>query len=642
MTPRRQQVRRTTAAAGALALLALLAPLLSAPSARASEYIYFTDSGDHIGRVNVNGSELDQTLVAVAGQPGVADKDLEKGEPGIPYYIAANSEDLYWADEQSTGEEQGTIARANLGGGEVNLRFIPGLSPLVSHVNSPIGVAVAGEYVYWTNSFEGTTIAKDSIGRAKLNGTDFEQNFIKGIAPVPGDSAGLAVYGGYIYWANGFDAEEGSIGRAKLNGEEVLPEFVTGAAFPGGVAVNSEHIYWYNAAEKDLSIGRAEIDGGHPEQKFITPTGPDAQASGPGLAINSEYIYWTNHVEGGIGRAKLDGEDVESTFIGGVEHGFLPTIEGPLGIALSAPVPPAPSAVISSPVSGVSYEQGAVVPTAFSCVEGVGGPGLESCVDSNGVSGGVGTLATSVVGVHSYSVTARSEDGQSTSAEISYTVTAAKAAKVAQVAQVAPAVSGESKKVVEEVLLGCSKRALVLNDVLVRGGRVELTGSAASSLDGKQVSIIFGASEKLASVTVASNGTFSANLPLPSAKVRDSNGARYTAVSGAQRSLSLKLTRRLSLESLTVSGGRVLLSGQVVLPLAHPVATVTVDQQLECGATSVVLRFKPPANGRFHVSVPVPAGAKAAIYRLTTSVRESARSGHSFATYSLPLPIALG
>jgi hypothetical protein len=635
MTLRLQRIRRTLAAAVAFALLA---PLLSAGSAHATEYIYFT-SGDRVGRVNVNGSELDLTLVAVAGQPGVAAKDLEDGEPGMPYNIAVNSEDLHWADEQIGDEEQGTIASANLGGGEVNLRFIPGLSPPVDWVNSPVGVAVAGEYVYWTNSFEGSTIGTDSIGRAKLNGTAVEQNFIKGIAPAPGDAAGLTVYGGYIYWANGFGAEEGSIGRAKLNGEEVLPEFVKGAAFPGGVAVNAEHIYWYNSASKDLSIGRASISGAEVDQKFITPLGSDDEASGPGLAINSEYIYWTNHVEGGIGRAKLDGEDVEPTFIGGVEHGFLPTIEGPLGIALSAPAPPPPpSAVISSPVSGVSYEQGVVVHTAFSCVEGVGGPGLESCVDSNGVSGGVGTLATSVVGVHSYLVTAKSDDGQSATAEIAYTVTAAKVPAPVETTKVVPV---ETAKAVEEVLLGCSKRALVLNDVLVRGGRVELTGSAAGSLDGKQVSIVFGASKKVASVTVASNGTFSASLPLPAAKVRDSNGARYTAVSGTQRSLSLKLTRRLSLESLTVSGGRVLLSGQVVLPLADPVATVTVHQQLECGATSEVLKFKPAANGRFHVSVPVPVGAKAAIYRLTTSVRENTRSRHSFATYSLPLPIAL-
>jgi hypothetical protein len=292
-----------------------------------------------------------------------------------------------------------------------------------------------------------------------------------------------------------------------------------------------------------------------------------------------------------------------------------------------APPPPPPSAVISSPVSGGSFEQGA------------GGPGLESCVDSNGVSGGVGTLATSVVGVHSYSVTAKSEDGQSATAEIGYTVTAAKVVAPAEATKVVPV---ETAKVVEEVLLGCSKRALVLNDVLVRGGRVELTGSAASSLDGQQVSIVFGASKKVASVTVGSNGEFSASLPLPSAKVRDSNSARYTAVSGAQRSLSLKLTRRLSLESLTVSGGSVVLSGQVVLPLARPVALVTVQQQLECGATREVLKFKPAANGGFRVSVPVPAGAKAAIYRLTTSVRETTRSRHSFATYSLPLPIALG
>jgi hypothetical protein len=55
-----------------------------------------------------------------------------------------------------------------------------------------------------------------------------------------------------------------------------------------------------------------------------------------------------------------------------------------------------------------------------------------------------------------------------------------------------------------------------------------------------------------------------------------------------------------------------------------------------------VLRFKPARDGTFHVKVPVPAGANAALYRLATAVREPRNRRRSSATYSLPLPILLG
>ena len=197
-------------------------------------------------------------------------------------------------------------------------------------------------------------------------------------------------------------------------------------------------------------------------------------------------------------------------------------------------------------------------------------------------------------------------------------------------------------KGVEELLLGCSKRELVLDDVLIRGGRVYLNGSAAKSLDGKKVKLIFDSSKQVATATVGAHGEFSATAPLPPASIRVSNSARYMAESGRQRSLNLKLNRRLELANPTFSVGSVTLTGQVVPPLAKPIATITVEQQLECGRTTRVLTFKPAANGSFHVRIKVPAAAKAGIYRLTSTVRESTRSRRGFATYSLPLPVVLG
>ena len=87
-----------------------------------------------------------------------------------------------------------------------------------------------------------------------------------------------------------------------------------------------------------------------------------------------------------------------------------------------------PTATISQPAAGETYVQGATVATTFECADGQYGPGLESCTDSNGSSGGSGTLYTSTTGPHSYIVTVKSKDGGVATKEIAYTVVAVKAA----------------------------------------------------------------------------------------------------------------------------------------------------------------------------------------------------------------------
>jgi alpha-tubulin suppressor-like RCC1 family protein len=189
--------------------------------------------------------------------------------------------------------------------------------------------------------------------------------------------------------------------------------------------------------------------------------------------------------------------------------------------------------------------------------------------------------------------------------------------------------------------LQCSDRKLALTDVVERNRRVLLDGVAVASLDGQTVKIIFDGHQQVATAKIGAQGQFATSAPLPPPKLRDSNSARYTAESGSLQSLNLKLTRRLILDPLSSSAGKVALSGQVIPPLGKPIAQIDVEQQLNCAAGSVVARIKPSASGRFSIELAAPTGAQAALYRLSTKVRENASSNRLFATDSLPETVGL-
>ena len=86
----------------------------------------------------------------------------------------------------------------------------------------------------------------------------------------------------------------------------------------------------------------------------------------------------------------------------------------------------------------------------------------------------------------------------------------------------------------------------------------------------------------------------------------------------------------------TVRGDRVRIAGRVVRPLGRPIRTIVVKRRVSCGRFRVVRRFKPPASGRFRVTVPGPSDEQAAVYRMQTRVRRVPSSRTHFPTFTLP------
>lgn len=186
-----------------------------------------------------------------------------------------------------------------------------------------------------------------------------------------------------------------------------------------------------------------------------------------------------------------------------------------------------------------------------------------------------------------------------------------------------------------EAALACTSRRLALIDVVSQGGRVKLFGAADRRLVGKTVRVVLSATGRVvARPRVRADGTFSAFAPLPDRSIRNTNGARYQALIGTERSLRLKLTRRMTVGSITSRAGAVTVTGRIARPLGRS-QTITLQRRLSCTRYEPLARFKASSDGRFTITVAAP-DRELAIYRLSTMVRATTSSPKLFPTFTLP------
>lgn len=225
--------------------------------------------------------------------------------------VAIDSTYVYWTTSD------GRIGRAKLDGSEQNPNFITGLG------GNLLGLAVDSAHIYWSSV--------TSIGRANLDGSGVEPSF----RPVS-RAVGLAVDGAHIYFGeNGF----GHVGRVRLDGSYYEPDWIEAPGDPCSVAVDSNHVYWADAAGN--RIGRADLTGEVVEPAFIDP----GARIDCGVAVDSSYVYFGIDGElvapSRIARANLDGSGLNPDLFSLATYGG-PDVQLAVN-SLSAPLPTPPN-----------------------------------------------------------------------------------------------------------------------------------------------------------------------------------------------------------------------------------------------------------------------------------------------------------
>jgi hypothetical protein len=248
--------------------------------------------------------------------------------------------------------------------------------------------------IYWAGT--------GRIGAAALDGSGVDQLFI---APsYEGPSGAVAVDGEHLYWSRTFSCgfagctTASSIGRANLDGTGVDPNFVSRspAAYPlpFGLAVDAAHLYW--ADFEKATIGRANLDGTGVDPSFISFAGTP-YPPGFAIAVDGAHLYWTG--TNTIGRANLDGSGVDQSFISGLDY--------PLGLAVDALPDVPPNTYIDSSLESPTINN---LPT-FSFSSNDSGASFECQLDGGGYAACSSPYATGPLpdGPHKFEV--RAVDG---------------------------------------------------------------------------------------------------------------------------------------------------------------------------------------------------------------------------------------
>ena len=338
-----------------------------------------------------------------------------------------------------------------------------------------------------------------------------------------------------------------------------------------------------------------------------------------------------------------------------------------------------PNATIDSPATGQVYSVGQRVGTTFACSDAPNGPGIQLCLDDNGGASPSGILDTATPGDHTYAVTAVSDDGQSETTAIAYTVAAPPtvavqtpapdaryqqgqtvrasytcsdgaggpglvsgaagcAAPVAEGAKLDTTTPGRhtfqvtatsqdgqigpnlrTYTVVAPLPVRCTGRPVTLVELERTGHRVVVFGVASGTYATKTVTIIGTGGHIVAHATVLPNGTFRTTLAAPAPSI--DQAVRYEAVIAGEHSAPLQLAEPLAITAAneTKTGLRVTVAyaGRG----SHTGMPVVISREVSCTSAPVIETAHLGNRDDFTVTLPFPADpGTVAYYRAVTTI----------------------
>ncbi len=186
---------------------------------------------------------------------------------------------------------------------------------------------------------------------------------------------------------------------------------VSGCTTPGSSATASVTLTYAVDSPPTISITSPVNGATYSQNDAIDSNFSCADGSGPGISS------WTDQ----SGRGS--GQPIDTSTAG--SRTFIVTATSSDGLTSSSKViynVAAPPAIwLPLPANGAIFTQDQSANSYFLCADGKGGPGLTSCVDQSGRASGA-PIDTSAVGTHTFTVTAKSADGQTTSTTARYRV----------------------------------------------------------------------------------------------------------------------------------------------------------------------------------------------------------------------------
>ena len=533
--------------------------------------------------------------------------------------------DLLVADRRTQNDFYGSVIRVNPVTGERTLvsdNDAPDQEDAVDLV-SPAGIAVAPDDTilvsrdpFSADFVNGVERIDPSTGERSLFSSSFEQGGQDTHGPW-----GLAIDSTPLVQASFVSANVPAAGPARLRLKvSGLRYALTGrdwtltSALPAGLAV---------APDPNATLACEDFAGA-----ATVPSGINVAAADGATAVD---------VAGRIKRGDaFCTVDVDVVAPGGPDA----YVMGPATITARAGLDPPPTATsavrfhappvvtIESPANGQTVDQGAPLVGSFGCSASAG---VRTC-DATSADGA--SLDTSVAGTFVYTATVVDAVGQVATKTTRYTV---KAPAVTQVPAAGPPV--REPRTGAQLALACSGGAnIALLEVAQVGKRVRFKGVTSRANAGRLVPIrLLSDGKRVVVARVGPDGLFEITGPLPKASIRETERARYVAELGRERSPSVKLTRRMTLDALTLTRTSVTIYGQVAKPLPKVKRDIVITERTSCGgAAKVVATVRPNKLGNYRAKIRRPRDVDSAIYRLRTRVRVDSRARkETFRTYTL-------